>query len=70
MDGEPRKLMTTVEAADFLRLAPKTLEQHRVRGTGPRFMKAGPGLRARVLYDIEDLQTWVTKYGSTSQYAG
>jgi hypothetical protein len=63
-------LLITVEAAKVLRLSPRTLERHRVQGTGPRYMKAGRGLRARVLYDLADLTNWVEhKYGSTSEYS-
>lgn len=63
-------LLTTVEAAKVLRLSPRTLERHRVQGAGPRYMKAGPGLRARVLYGLEDLTNWIErKYGSTSEYS-
>jgi len=44
----------------------------RVDGTGPRFLKAGPGLRARVLYRQSDLEVWLESfsYGSTSEYDG
>lgn len=62
--------LTTVEAADFVRLSPRTLERLRVQGTGPRFIKAGKGKRARVLYRAADLQDWLnaTVYQSTSEY--
>jgi hypothetical protein len=63
-------LLTTIEAAKYLRLSPRTLERLRVQGDGPRFMKAGRGLRARVLYAPGDLQGWISRtYGSTSEYA-
>lgn len=65
------KLLTTIEAAKVLRLSPRTLERHRVQGTGPSYMKAGRGLRARVLYAPDDLNAWIArKYGSTSEYQG
>jgi hypothetical protein len=68
IDETPR-LLTTPEAAKLLRLSPRTLERLRVQGTGPRYMKAGPGIRARVLYEPGDLMNWVErKYGSTSEY--
>ncbi|MFT5176638.1 MAG: hypothetical protein ACI8W7_004834 [Gammaproteobacteria bacterium] len=62
--------LTTGEAAHFLRLSPRTLERFRVDGTGPRYTKAGPGLRARVLYKREDLVAWLEEFqfGSTSEY--
>ena len=60
----------TKEAADFLRLSPRTLERMRVEGAGPKFLKAGRGIRAKVLYREEDLRSWVEAitYGSTSEY--
>ena len=67
-----KEFLMTNEAADFLRLSARTLERMRVEGTGPRFMKAGPGLRARVLYRQSDLENWLAGYsfGSTSEYEG
>jgi hypothetical protein len=62
--------LTTGEAAHFLRLSARTLERFRVEGTGPRYTKAGPGVRARVLYRRSDLEGWLNsfQYDSTSQY--
>jgi hypothetical protein len=68
---EPQlRLMTSLEAAAFLRISHRTLERHRVTGTGPRYLKAGPGKRARVLYRSVDLETWISQfsYASTSEY--
>jgi hypothetical protein len=64
------RLMTLLEAAAFLRISHRTLERHRVTGTGPRYLKAGPGKQARVLYRAADLETWISKfsYASTSEY--
>lgn len=45
---------TTPEAAEYLRLAPKTLEKYRVTGDGPPFRKHG----RRVLYHREELDAW------------
>jgi len=42
------------EAADFLRLSPRTLEKYRVRGGGPPFRKFG----RRVVYALADLEDW------------
>ena len=48
------RYLTNDEAADFLRLSPRTLEKQRVIGGGPRFRKFG----RRVLYAFDDLETW------------
>ena len=42
------------EAAELLRLSPRTLERKRLDGTGPRFVKAG----RRVLYRRADIEAW------------
>lgn len=69
LSGE-HHLMTTPEAAAFLRLKPRTLEAFRVEGTGPRYYKMGPGRMARVLYRKCDLEAWFSQFvfQSTSEY--
>jgi Helix-turn-helix domain len=47
-------LLTTAEAAEFLRLKPHTLENMRWQGTGPMFLKLG----GRVFYHRADLKKW------------
>jgi hypothetical protein len=63
-------LLTTLEAAAYLRLSPRTLEDMRVTGTGPRYYKLGPGKRSKVVYRKDDLEVWFTRFGfnSTSEY--
>ncbi len=51
---QPARYLTNDEAAEFLRLSPRTLEKQRVIGGGPRFRKFG----RRVMYAVEDLETW------------
>ncbi len=48
------RYLTNSEAAEFLRLSPRTLEKQRVIGGGPRFRKFG----RRVMYAIDDLESW------------
>lgn len=52
--GLPPRLLRTKEAARFLGISLRTLEKHRTYGTGPIYRKIG----GRVLYAVEDLQTW------------
>ncbi len=47
-------LITQKEAAAILRLSVRTLERHRVAGTGPAFVKLG----GRVAYRSSDLMAW------------
>jgi len=51
------QLLTNREAAEFLRITPKTLENWRANGNkyGIRFTRVG----GRVFYFAEDLQKWL-----------
>jgi hypothetical protein len=40
----PEELMTSAQAAEMLKLSPRTLEQMRVDGSGPPYLKAGGGI--------------------------
>ncbi len=51
----PPRYLRTPEAARFLGLSGRTLEKHRIYGTGPRYSKLG----GRVVYRLDDLQAWV-----------
>lgn len=50
-------IMNTREAATYLRLAVRTLEDLRLRGTGPKFARLGNGRSVR--YRKADLDAWV-----------
>ncbi len=75
LQGEPVNdpamvFLISTEAADLLRISRRTLERMRVDGTGPRYLKVGPGKRSRVLYRQSELLAWLERqtYGSTSEY--
>ena len=53
------RLLDTAEAAAYLGLGRSTLTKMRMRGDGPRFVKLGASLGARVTYDPTDLDVWV-----------
>lgn len=53
--GLTPRYVRTPEAARYVGLSIRTLEKHRIYGTGPRYSKIG----GRVVYRVEDLQTWV-----------
>lgn len=55
--GFPARYIRTQEAAQFLGLSRRTLEKHRVYGTGPLFLKLG----GRVVYKTEDLESWAER---------
>lgn len=58
----PPRYFRTQEAARFLGLSERTLEKHRTYGTGPTYRKLG----GRVVYSVEDLQTWADRGVVTS----
>jgi predicted DNA-binding transcriptional regulator AlpA len=51
----PLPFLRTPEAARLLGLSYRTLEKHRMAGTGPKYSKVG----ARVVYAVQDLKAWV-----------
>jgi hypothetical protein len=62
--AQPQRYLTNDEAADYLRLSPRTLEKQRVIGGGPKFRKFG----RRVMYAVSDLDAWADarSYEATS----
>lgn len=58
----PPRFLRTKEAAEFLSLSARTLEKHRTYGTGPAYRKLG----GRVVYSVEDLETWANRGAVTS----
>jgi predicted DNA-binding transcriptional regulator AlpA len=61
----PAALLDTVQAARFLGLGERTLQNWRVRGEGPAFLRAGRSVR----YSPEDLERWLAarRFRSTSE---
>ena len=53
---------TVVEAAEFLRLSPQTLNNMRSNNKGPSYHKHG----RRILYDIDDLRAWSMTFKTRS----
>ena len=58
----PPRYLRTKEAAEFLSLSARTLEKHRTYGTGPAYHKLG----GRVVYSVDDLETWAERGAVTS----
>jgi hypothetical protein len=63
-------LIPSREAAAFIGISPATLENWRVRGEGPAFIKT-PGRTGKVLYEPAQIQAWRAKrrFSSTAQAA-
>ncbi|WP_423196667.1 Helix-turn-helix domain-containing protein [Cupriavidus sp. H19C3] len=60
--AQPQRYLTNDEAADYLRLSPRTLEKQRVFGSGPKFRKFG----RRVMYAVADLDAWAAEHSFDS----
>ena len=56
------RFVRTHDAAAFLGLSGRTLEEHRCTGTGPVFRKLG----GRVVYAIDDLEAWAAERARNS----
>ena len=60
--------LTQAEAADYLRLSSRTLERHRVTGSGPFFCRLGTR-GGRIVYARAELEAWAAArtFASTSE---
>lgn len=53
--------LTTKEAAEYVRTAPRTLERWRAIGISPPYVKIG----RKILYDKHDLIEWLNRHKPT-----
>jgi predicted DNA-binding transcriptional regulator AlpA len=60
--ADPDTLHTEVQAADFLNLSIRTLQSWRVKGSGPKFIRAGRAVR----YRRRDLLEWMDENTAAS----
>ena len=58
----PSELMTTSEAARYLKLSESYLHNSRLTGVGPRYVKAGRSVR----YRLGDLEIWIEACSTAS----
>lgn len=56
---ELERLRDQRAAAEYLGVSPRFLEGRRLRGGGPKYLKLGSSLRARVRYRQADLDAWL-----------
>lgn len=61
----PRDVMNTAEAAEYLGLATRTLEERRIKGADPVFVRIGRSVRYRRM----DLDAWLAANLKTSTSA-
>jgi len=66
IDSSKSPFLTVDEAATYLRLKKRTLDNMRWMGTGPKFRKHG----GRIYYHEEELKEWSlnSRRNSTSEY--
>ncbi|MBV5341186.1 MAG: DNA-binding protein [Deltaproteobacteria bacterium] len=57
--------LTTEEVAQMLKIGATTLEQSRLNGSGPKFIKFG---KKTVRYQVSDVVGWGKKFSSTAEY--
>ncbi len=62
-----QRLLTTREAAAYLRVSKSYLDKLRVYGGGPKFLRYG---KRKILYRMSDLDLWAgeRRFTSTSEY--
>jgi predicted DNA-binding transcriptional regulator AlpA len=66
-----QKLISNIQAAALLGVAPNTLKFWRHKGRGPEFVKLGGSPQAGVAYVEADVIAWIDarKFSSTSAYS-
>jgi len=52
-----KRYLTPREAAEYLRIGLSTLGIHRIKGTGPKFIRWANNIR----YDLADLDAWMSE---------
>ncbi|MFC1482185.1 helix-turn-helix transcriptional regulator [Myxococcota bacterium] len=64
----PDQLLSTSEAAGFLRLQPQTLRKWRWVGCGPPYNRLGKSRRSQCRYKLSELIKWLGQaHNSTSE---
>lgn len=60
------KFLRTTDAAAYLGMSKSHLEKLRVFGGGPRYSKVGRGRGGRVIYRVDDLDSYAAQHARTS----
>lgn len=56
------RFLTTDELAVMLRLSPRTIENMRLDGRGPAYLRFGKSGKAAVRYRLADVSAWLDKW--------
>ena len=54
-----RALLDTKQAAEYLSVAPQTMNIWRCQGKGPRYVRLGAATRSPIRYKITDLDAYI-----------
>jgi len=60
-----KEYVTTEEAAQILKVGKSTLEQSRLNGCGPKFIRFGKKI---IRYQVDSLVEWGKEYSCTAEY--
>lgn len=60
LHDNPSRVLSVVQAAEFLSSTKSWLDKARIVGGGPPFVRLGEGVGARVGYRLGDLQSWLS----------
>ena len=54
--------LTSVEVADLLKVTARTVENWRLEGRGPRYIRLAREGVGRVVYNLRDVEEWVARH--------
>lgn len=55
----PTAILTNKEAADYLKMSPRTLTNWRLKGEGPRYFHLTDNPKSPVRYRLQDILDWI-----------
>ena len=64
-DDRLPQLLRGPELARYLGIQPQTLRMWRLRGIGPKYIRLGNSIGARVAYRAEDINAWLAERAVT-----
>ena len=59
MENNPNQLLTPQEVSDLLKISVGTLENWRMRGHGPKYLKLGGQHQSPVRYRLQDVEDFM-----------
>lgn len=59
MEKFENQMLTPQEVSQLIKVSVGTLENWRMQGRGPKFIKLGGGPRGHVRYRLQDVEDWM-----------